>query len=817
MTKFSASALHTAVSIIALCISAPAVAQSGEAATTSDIIVTARRVEERLQDVPISITVFDQGQLDNRNVNSGSDLATYTPSLSSNSRFGSDNASFAIRGFAQESRTTASVGIYFADVVAPRGGTASIGTGDGAGPGSFFDLQNVQVLKGPQGTLFGRNTTGGAVLLVPRRPTDRFEGYVEGSLGNYDLRRVQAVVNTPLGESARLRIGFDRQVRDGYLKNISDVGPKDFADLNYWAFRASLLVDLTPNLENYTIASYSRSNTNGQLPQVAVCNPAIFPQGQPICDQIARRSGESRFAVQSATADPFSLLRQWQLINTTSWRASDSLTIKNIVSYSQVLNRIRSDFFGVDAIVPASQINPRTGLPVAGGSLTGAHGAFNTSFSAPGGSLADQENFTEELQFQGTGFGGKLNWQAGGYMELSDPLGDNEMFAATRLICADRFAFQCENYPGTTGSLTIQRYRVSFHNHALYGQATYSLTDQFKLTGGFRYTWDVSRANALIAQYLFPAGSAPIGRCSNPTLRPPGNPPITQLNDCMDTPVQKSDAPTWLVGLDYKPTEDILLYAKYARGYRQGSVNPLAAGGFGAYEPEKVEAYEVGFKASWRGTVPGNLNVAGFYNDLSNQQIAIGFTSSPARGSAPPNNAIVNVGKSRLKGVEVETSFGPVAGFRVDASYAYIDAKLRSTVSPIFPPDSPYDGYIPVKVGQQTPYTPKHKLSLTGSYTLPLPESVGEVSVAATYSYVDKQIIQSTTYGTLPSYQLLNVNLNWRNVAGAPVDLSLFATNVTNKRYALAVNDMYSSGGFVSYLYGQPRMYGLRLRYAFGS
>src|ERR1700740_2662321 len=124
----------------------PAMAQSGDSA---DIIVTARRVEERLQDVPISITVFNQQQLADRNVVNSQDLATYTPSLSVNSNFGSENTSFAIRGFVQDIGTAPSVGVYFADVVAPRGATTGTVAGDGAGPGSFFDLQNVQVLKGP--------------------------------------------------------------------------------------------------------------------------------------------------------------------------------------------------------------------------------------------------------------------------------------------------------------------------------------------------------------------------------------------------------------------------------------------------------------------------------------------------------------------------------------------------------------------------------------------------------------------------------------------------------------------------------------------
>ncbi len=137
-----------------------------------EVVVTARRTEEAVQTVPISMTVFNQEMLSERNVTSAADLVNYTPSLNVDSRFGSDNASFSIRGFTQDLRTTPSVAVYFADVVAPRGG-GSVTAGDGAGPGSFFDLQNVQVLKGPQGTLFGRNTTGGAIQIVPQEPTNQ--------------------------------------------------------------------------------------------------------------------------------------------------------------------------------------------------------------------------------------------------------------------------------------------------------------------------------------------------------------------------------------------------------------------------------------------------------------------------------------------------------------------------------------------------------------------------------------------------------------------------------------------------------------------
>jgi len=149
----------------------------------TEVVVTARRVEERAQDVPISMTVFTQQQLSDRNVITASDLAAYTPSVAADDEFGQEATSFSIRGFAQAIQTAPSVAVYFADAVAPRGGNAGEPAGSGSGPGSFFDLQNVEVLKGPQGTLFGLNTTGGAVLLVPKKPSSILEGYVEGSWG----------------------------------------------------------------------------------------------------------------------------------------------------------------------------------------------------------------------------------------------------------------------------------------------------------------------------------------------------------------------------------------------------------------------------------------------------------------------------------------------------------------------------------------------------------------------------------------------------------------------------------------------------------
>ncbi len=809
---------------------APAIA--GHAASSNDIIVTARRQEERLQDVPISITVFDQEQLDNRNVVSALDLAKYTPSLAANSRFGAENTTFSIRGFYQELRTTASVAVYFADVVAPRGGGSSSG-GDGAGPGSFFDLQNVQVLKGPQGTLFGRNTTGGAILLVPQKPVDYFEGYVEGRIGNYGMRHVQSVVNTPLGDQARFRAGVDWQKRDGYLRNIAPTGPDRFADIDYVSARASLVVDLTPSLENYTIASFTRSENNGQIPKVTDCNTTrngnILPTGLLSCDQFEREQGRGRYVVENTVPRPGTQLDQWQVINTTTLQASDNLTIKNIVSYAQLTSTSRNEGFGTRWVIPDNFLGQPTG------DLAGRELSFVTLTASPGLASNDQSTFTEELQFSGSADGGSLNWQAGAYYEKSSPLGTYGNQNPSNLSCFDSDALECVDAlgrltgrEGRVGSISRQLARTTFRNIGLYAQATYDLSDRLSVTGGIRYTWDKTSSMARKHVIRFPAENDPRIYCLNPALGPNGpiaNPdgtydfsnaidPAMAATACQQHMSQSSKAPTWLIGVDFKPIDDILLYAKYSRGYRQGSTNPFGGDGFETFGSEKVDTYEIGAKTSWRGAAPGYFNIAGYYNDFSDQQVQLGLVN--LQNLVAPNTAIVNAGSSRIYGVEVEAGISPFQGFDLSASYGYLNTKLETLTPVTIPPGSLYNFVLFTSVaGEALPYSPKHQAAVTASYTLPLPEDVGKVTLSGTYSYRSKLITTHTSEkGTLKPLNLLDLNLNWESVAGYPVDLGLFANNVTNEYYYTHVNEQ-SSSGFVSRYLGEPRMYGMRVRYRF--
>lgn len=835
-----------------------AVAQTVDTETepVTEVIVTARRSEERLQDVPISITVLSQERLTQNNVTKAEDLATLTPSLSVNNNFGSENASFGIRGFVQDPGTPPSVGTYFADVVVPRGPAQGTQAGDSAGPGSFFDLQNIQVLKGPQGTLFGRNTTGGAVLLVPQKPTARTEGYLEASAGNYEMYRVQGAGNVPLTDAALFRLAFDHQEREGYLNNISGIGPRDYNDVNYSAIRASLVLDLTANLENYTIASYGKSDSNGSVqkliaanqagfnppnPQLGVPNfLALFSAGQ-LASEAARGAGF--WDVEAAVANPRSLIEQWQIVNTTTWHLSDELSIKNIASYAEYKNLQRSPLFGTNwqlANLPPiySQVF-----------FMGIPPIFTGIFPAPGRNTSDQSTYTEELQLQGSAMDGRLSYQGGVYFEWSDPISPVGAQSSQLAACVDLAAINCSDpigaaftastafslaqlglpppYPNIhIGSVNYTVGRTTFRDRGVYTQSSYSITDQIKLTAGARYTWDEQVNEATRITYNFPVSATDTATrvCTDPATGP----------SCQLTQEKKSSKPTWTINLDYKPTDDLLLYGTYARGYRAGGVFTNAPTDRRVFDPEQVDNYEVGMKSSYGGALRGIFNIAAFYNDFSNQQLQFGFNpfQDPVTGAiAPvsPTTAIINAGKSRIYGAEVEASISPVRGLTFELNYAYLNAEIRD-IAPVTTNDPNYAAAAGnITPGSPLTLSPENKYTLSGKYVLPLESSIGDVYVGATFIHVDEQLTNHVylnpvtvaavggNYGTLASRDLLNLSLGWDSIFGSPVDITAFATNVTNKEYYNFVPGLGSAQSPIEFAtVGEPRMYGARVRYRFG-
>jgi iron complex outermembrane receptor protein len=263
----------------------------------------------------------------------------------------------------------------------------------------------------------------------------------------------------------------------------------------------------------------------------------------------------------------------------------------------------------------------------------------------------------------------------------------------------------------------------------------------------------------------------------------------------------------------------MLIYAKYSRGYREGSITPNSIG-FETVGPEKVDSYEIGAKTSFRGAVSGYFNVAAFYNDFRDQQLAVNSLIAPQYigviTAAAPN---VNAGKSRMWGFEVDASVNPFAGFRLDVGYTYLNTKLESFTAPPLPPY--YTALFPAtQVGGPLPLSPNNRVTVTGTYTLPLDESVGKISFGATFVHTDENQSRSPEADPLyivPEQNELNLNASWDSIMGAPVDLSFFMTNVTNQqRILFPTGAFYYIGGEAAHV-NQPRMFGFSLKYHFGA
>ncbi|SEP65297.1 TonB-dependent Receptor Plug Domain [Solimonas aquatica] len=783
-------------------------------AKLEEVIVSAQRRDESAQEVPISITVFDAKQLANANITNSSDLAAYTPSLSTNQRFGADNATFSIRGFTQELRTTSSVAIYMAEVVAPRGQSSQT-SGDGAGPGSMFDLANVQVLKGPQGTLFGRNTTGGAVLLVPNKPSNEFGGYLELTGGEWDARRAQGVINVPVTEHFKTRLAIDRNVRDGYLRNITDIGADHLGSTDYLAGRFSMLWDIGEALQNYTIVSYIDSDSTGYSSQLYACNPNTVTsdfflafsgllQAQPCQQQLDRQKAAGQdgfYDLVSTIKTPVTAIKEKRLINTLSWDINDDLKLKNILAYAHLHTENGSDIFGTQFRYSLA------GVPIDPNPAR----EFKTGISVPNPDIpvTSQKTYVAELQLQGSSFDHALEWQTGVYYEHSLPDGFSGNNSAGLVSCevatieGAPSGFNCyDPLAGAVGGVLVQHYKTEYLNRAVYSQTTWHITDEFNLTGGLRYTWDHTEGYGIKTRYAW-ALATPLA-------------PTEQIS----SPHTSSKAPTGVLEFDYKPFRGNMAYAKYVRGYRQGSVILAADPGVDTFKPERVDTYEVGIKTQFGGPVPGRFNLSVFYNDFTDQQLQLGYVSP----TALQTTTIVNAGKSRIKGIEGEAYFQLLDSLSLALSFSLLDTKLleqEDQTARVRDAGGPIAGFsvTPIAdVGDELPYAPKQSYVASLSWRVPTAAEIGDIDAGVTYSYIGRQrsaASSSGPYGLLDAFSLLNLNLSWSHILASPIDFVMFGTNVLNEKYTTYTSGTYNLLAFESRVVGAPRMIGARLRYNF--
>ena len=358
------------------------------------------------------------------------------------------------------------------------------------------------------------------------------------------------------------------------------------------------------------------------------------------------------------------------------------------------------------------------------------------------------------------------------------------------------------------------RIRPTFHwfDEAIFGQATYQFADQLKVTGGLRYTWDKTEATVNSTNYAgFPPGPIPgtysFVSCTSAFT--------TVASNCYNNYQESSHAPTGVFDIDFTPTPDQLIYAKYSQGYRQGGVAPFVADGYHTYGPEHVDAYEVGEKHTFTGPIKGTFDVTGFYNNFTDQQLLAGFIGP----LAAPSSGVLNAGKSRIWGFELESTVQPIEPLTLGVSYTYLNTELLSAFS-----NWRREARITRSSSRRLRATccrsrRRTKCRPMRTYRLPLPDDVGKVSVGVNYTYTSAMLISTTAapYDTLDGYGLVGANLHWDSIARSFVDADFFMTNLTDKLYYNNLTQIYATTfGMASRYLGEPRMYGVHVRVRFG-
>ncbi|MBK7249870.1 MAG: TonB-dependent receptor [Gammaproteobacteria bacterium] len=814
-------------------------AVADQAVAIEEVVVTANRREELIQSVPVAITAFDAEQLRQQNIGSATDIMGKVPSLTVTSNGTQRNAEVVvIRGQGQTFLSSVGVVNYFAEVPLLQGGI----TANQGGPGTFFDLESLQVLRGPQGTLFGRNTTGGAVLLGPKKPTNELEGYAQVQFGNYNNREYEAALNVPVIEDRLLmRAAFKHVERDGFTK---DVGPgpygfsdvcvpnpggcfanrspgfagKDYDDKDYWHGRIGITFRPTEHIENYLLGYYgdSRDNGNGavitdiptdtqnvakiasNLAYLRPFNPArLFDS--TISQQVLARQRQLGPRHVAMNVDQFSKLKTWGVIDTLSFQFTDALTLRNIASYQRMEQNFAWDQDG--SILPILSSLPPF---VAAGNPFGSVGDEAM--------ITDSSQVTEELQLLGEVLDGNLDFAFGVYYSNQKPEG---------LQAAGSFNAGSLN-PGLF-------YDVENRSRALYSQATLNLgtlsnaLEKLSFTAGLRYTKDRIIGSRYASNYFVI--------------------PLVQ-----NVELEYSE-PTWTAGLDYQASDDALFYGKVTRGYKAGGFNfygprPLAL----TFRPEFVTSYELGAKTDLRlGNMPLRFNVDAYYVDYEDMQRG-GADSYPnvRPDGTCPNATCLDQGASkfnaegaRIQGVEVESILRPIENLELSLGYAYTDAKFTSYIVDLAPDplvrqiDScngpvavPFPGQPSTSLDLSCipfQYVPEHMANLGARYTMVLGEEVGSLAFGAVYSWVDRAFHggamtpNDDPLAWVGAYGTLNLSLDWSEVFGSRLDLRVWGTNVTDKLYrVMAAPGTRQASGFAHSVYGEPRMYGVSLRYRFG-
>ncbi|MEP6784517.1 MAG: TonB-dependent receptor plug domain-containing protein [Sphingomonadales bacterium] len=757
----------------------------------ADIVVTARRREEALQSIPLAVQAFSGAALEAARIENATDLSKVVPALTS-SQSSRDEENYVIRGQsgsgASISGQQVTVPAYFAQVPLP--------IGDGGGPGYYYDLQNVQVLKGPQGTLFGRNSTGGAVLFEPRQPGKDFGGYIKAEYGNYNNRGLEGALNIPISSTLQVRFAAKVSERDGFTENRTTGKLQD--DRSFFSGRVSLAWQPSESFSNVLVADLFTSTTNGSSNILAAVNPnALIPSlfAGTVQAALAQQQAVGP-RVTFSNVDGFDRKRSYGVSNVTTFEVADGLTLKNVFGYRRFKQVNRFDYDGsaltilhFDICATAASCHPRDP-------------------SEPWG--LNIEQISEEFQIQGQAFGDRLKYIVG-------------VFGADLKTPSPNYSHQTSVFGSVTDANQIinDTSRAAFANVSFtFGGALQGMT----ATAGYRYTHD----RRDLTLYQVTGGKCVTGATGTVVADP------AQADACGASFSAGANSDAYTIGLDYRITPRTMVYIAHRQSYRAGGTNPLAAPvllavppipnavSLFSYAPETLRDVEIGFKSDF--TLGGwniRTNVAAYQQWLDNAQLNQTFGVGTANVSA-----LVNAASADYKGIEAEVTIAPTRAFNLLVSYAYTDAAYGAFLdySRRDANNAPT-----LQSGRIVPFTPKHKLNVGVNWTLPVEESIGKITASANWAYKSSILLGLVPFITLPgganvfdgeseqgATNTIDASIDWRKVGGSNFDLGFYITNLTNTEYKIGGASLINSSlGINQRIYNEPRMYGVTARYSF--
>lgn len=734
-------------------------AQAGQSTGLDEIVVTARRREENLQDTPISVTALTGEALDAMNVQDLQRISNFAPGLQISSLPGSAGISVSIRGISASDpilTNEPSIGVYTDGVyINPLG----------AGKADLLDIERIEVLRGPQGTLFGRNTTGGAMQIYTRRPSDEagVEARASYATDNDTLARVSLNTGEVL-PGWRAMLTYQHRQNDGWVDNTDQPSDWDPGASQSQSIRLAVQGDIGDLTVDYTGAAVRRRDLPPHT-QIVFALPDYAALGDTsvgLGGDTLRISSSPLESIRLAPA-PRSIGDTEDHTLTLTYEVSPALTIKSISGWRSFEND-ETYVFGSTAGLTLPVLDPLTFLPI---------GVQSGLLPSTAHQTRHFDQFSQEFQFSGRLE--RMQYTAG--LFYYDFEYDEQL---PQQVVASVFGTSALVLPGNSA------YFGDTRSTAAFGQVSYTppiLDDRLEVTVGVRYTEDDKEVTI--------------------TAFPPSGP-------VQNTISQSYNNTSYNITLDYDFTSDLSMYLRYGTGYRAGGINARAFRGV-PYRPEEATVYEAGIKSEWWDR-RARFNASIYQTDYDDFQTGGPMGVDPDAGFVTDT---INAGKATYRGIEAELTVAPVAGLTLVADAAYVDPEFESFE---------FDGADVSDVARFI-YMSEMQYHFGAHYEF-APWSFGALSLHVDYSYMDGPYFSVFAPTTVPAgtpdptrgedREELSARLTLGDieVAGGTAELSLYGQNLTDDRYRTTAVD-FGALGFVAAAFNRPRVIGIEGRLAF--